>query len=205
MIRTVAIASLVSLLVLVLYLPSARPAHAFLTQIRNEHAALTGFWGRAHAFGMLKTMLDLQPDTPHAPPLMSSTTVRPTSEPKVQKEVSAVGDRLLKNEYFRSLNALVLLATYRLAVIWHLFPGVVPFFVAAFADGLVRRAVKGTDFTGHNPEVFSCCVAGVIVSVCGILIACVYPGQLHSIVFPLLFCAAGVLMCLGIANYHKRA
>ena len=50
MIRIVTITSLVSLLMLVLYLPSARPAHAFLAQIRNEHAALTGFWGgRMHS------------------------------------------------------------------------------------------------------------------------------------------------------------
>ena len=204
MIRIVTITSLVSLLMLVLYLPSARPAHAFLAQIRNEHAALTGFWGRAHAFVMLQTMLDLQAGSPHAPPLMASATVRSTPETKVQKEVSAVSERLLKNEYFLSLNALVLLATYRIAVILHLLPGIVPFLMAAVADGLVRRAVKGTDFSGHNPEVFSACVCGAILSACLGVIACVIPAPLPPPLMPALLGGLGVFANLGLANYHKR-
>jgi hypothetical protein len=204
-IRIVTIASLVSLLMLVLYLPSARPAYAFLAQIRSEHEVLAGFWGRAHAFGMLQTMLELQPDSPHAAPLMSAATVRPTSETKVQKEVSAVGDRLLKNEYFLSLNALVLLAMYRIAVILHLLPGIVPFFLAAVADGLVRRAIKGTDFSGHNPEVFSVCVCGAIISACLGVIACVIPAPLPPPLMPALLGGLGVFANRGLANYHKRA
>jgi len=204
-IRAVAITSLVSLLMLVLYLPSARPAHAFLAQIRSEHEELAEFWGRAHAFGILQTMLDLQPDSPHAPPLMSTATVRPTSETKVQREVSAVGERLLKNEYFLSLNALVLLAKYRIAVILHLLSGIVPFLLASVADGLVRRAVKGTDFSGHNPEVFSVCVCGAILSACLGVIACVIPAPLPSPLMPALLGGLGVFANLGLANYHKRA
>lgn len=205
MIRIVTITSLFSLLMLVLYLPSARPAHAFLAQIRSEHEVLGGFWGRAHAFGMLQTMLDLQPESPHAPPLMSSATVRLTPENKVQKEVSAVSERLLKNEYLLSLNALVLLATYRIAVILHLLPGIVPFFLAAVADGLVRRAVKGTDFSGHNPEVFSACACGGILSACLVVIACVIPAPLPSPLMPALLGGLGVFANRGLANYHKRA
>lgn len=205
MIRIVTITSLVSLLMLVLYLPAARPAHAFLDQIRNEHELLTGFWGRAHAFGMLQTMLDLQPAAPHTPPLMATAISRPSSDAKVQKEVSAVGERLLKNEYFRSLNALFLLATYRMAVVLHLWPGIAPFFLAAVADGLVRRAVKRTDFSGHNPEVFSACVCGAILSACLGIIACVIPTQLPSALIPILLGTWGVFANVGLANYHKRA
>lgn len=205
MIRIVTITSLVSLLMLVLYLPSARPAHAFVAQIRNEHEVMAGFWGRAHAIGMLQTMLDLQAESPHAPPLMSNATVLSTPETKVQKEVSAVSERLLKNEYFLSLNALVLLATYRIAVILHLLPGIVPFFLAAVADGLVRRAVKGTDFTGHNPEVFSGCVCGAILNACLGVIACVIPVPLPAPLMPALLGGMGVFANLGLANYHKRA
>ncbi len=204
MIRIVTITSLVSLLMLVLYLPSARPAHAFLAQIRNEHEALTQYWGRAHAFGMLQTMLNLQAESPHAPPLMPSATIRSAPETKVQKEVSAVSERLLKNEYFLSLNALVLLATYRIAVILHLLPGIVPFFLAAIADGLVRRAIKGTDFSGHNPEVFSVCICGAILSTCLGVIACVIPVPLPSPLMPALLGGLGAFANLGLANYHKR-
>jgi len=203
-IRIVTITSLVSLLMLVLYLPAARPALAFLAQIRNEHAELTGFWGRAHAFGMLQTMLDLQQVSPRAAPLMPTSTVHPSSGATVQKEMSAVGERLVKNEYFRSLNALVLLATYRIAVVLHLLPGTIPFLLAAVADGLVRRAVKGTDFSGHNPEVFSACACGAILSACLGVIACVIPAQLPSALMPVLLGALGVFANVGLANYHKR-
>jgi hypothetical protein len=45
MIRFVAIASLLALLILVLYLPSAYPAERFMNQLRAEHALNTDFWG----------------------------------------------------------------------------------------------------------------------------------------------------------------
>ena len=43
MIRAVAILSLVSLLVLVLYLPSAHPPERFIAQLRAEHDATVAF------------------------------------------------------------------------------------------------------------------------------------------------------------------
>ena len=49
MIRIVSIAALLSLLVLVLYLPSAHPPERFLAQIRSEHQAMEALWGEAPA------------------------------------------------------------------------------------------------------------------------------------------------------------
>jgi hypothetical protein len=204
MIRFVAIASLVSLLMLVLYLPAAQPAQNFLMQIRIEHEVAEKSWGREHAFAILKTMLDLQPVAPAAPPLMAPGTAPSKTDTHMQKEVAAVGARLLKNEYFISLNALLLLATYRFAVMLYLLPGIAPFFLAAMVDGLVRRAVKGSDFSGHNPEIFSICACGVIMATCAAVIASVVPVQLPAIVLPALLAALGVFGSVGLANYHKR-
>jgi len=86
----------------------------------------------------------------------------------------------------------------------HLLPGTIPFLLAAVADGLVRRAVKGTDFSGHNPEVFSACACGAILSACLGVIACVIPAQLPSALMPVLLGALGVFANVGLANYHKR-
>ena len=49
MIRIVAIASLMALLVLVLYLPSAHPPERFVAQLRVEHEQITRFWSAQHA------------------------------------------------------------------------------------------------------------------------------------------------------------
>ncbi len=205
MIRGVTIASLVAILMIVLYLPAARPAAAFLAQIRAEHTLLSEYWGKHHALAMLAKMLELQPTSTPNPPLIQATNRANSGNGIVQGEVAAVGARLLNNDYFRSLNSLLLLALYRSAVLMHLVPGFVPFLLAALVDGLVRRNIKRTDFTGHNPEVFSACTCGVIVVGCTTVVACVIPIQLSPLCLPVLLMAACGLMNFGIANYHKRA
>ena len=45
MIRAVAVLSLLVLLVLVLYVPSAHPPERFLAQLRAEHEAAAAYWG----------------------------------------------------------------------------------------------------------------------------------------------------------------
>ena len=60
MIRAVAVLSLVALLVLVLYVPSAHPPERFLDQLRSEHEAAMGFWGTEPAFAMLDRAMRMQ-------------------------------------------------------------------------------------------------------------------------------------------------
>lgn len=204
MIRAVAIASLVSLLALVLYLPSARPASAFIATVRSEHTVLTDFWGRQHALQMLERMLSWQPETMPTPPLVPVGKPAATANGNVNQEVAALGNRLLNNDYFRSLNGLFVLATYRMAVLFGLLPGAVPFVLAGVVDGFVRRAVKGKEFRGHNPEVFSACACGAILVACSLVVLCTLPAQLPPWLLPSLLLAMGGLTSLGIANYHKR-
>lgn len=204
MIRIVTICSLVSLLMLVLYLPAAKPAEVFISQVRVEHALLSEFWGKDHAMAMLAKMVDLQPDSTASPPLIPIAQGQAGQGANVLPEVAAVGDRLMNNDYFRSLNALLVLATYRAAVVLYLLPGLLPFLVAAVVDGVVRRSVKGKDFSGHNPEVFAACVSGAIVACCFLVIGCVLPIQLPAALMPTLLFGCGALANIGLANYHKR-
>lgn len=204
MIRIVTICSLASLLMLVLYLPAAKPAGEFISQVRIEHASLHKFWGQDHAMAMLAKMLDLQPSATPSPPLIPIAQGPAGQGAKVLPEVAAVGNRLLNNDYFRSLNALLVLATYRAAVVLYLLPGLLPFLFAAVVDGVVRRSVKGKDFSGHNPEVFAACVSGAIVACCCLVIACVLPIQLPVALMPALLFCCGALANIGLANYHKR-
>ena len=57
MIRAVALLSLVSLLVLVLYLPSAHSPERFIAQLRTEHLATAQFWGNEPALRILSRAL----------------------------------------------------------------------------------------------------------------------------------------------------
>lgn len=204
MIRIVTICSLVSLLMLVLYLPAAKPAGVFISQVRVEHALLSEFWGHDHAMAILAKMLDLQPDSTPSPPLIPIAQGSAGKRAQVLPEVAAVGNRLLNNDYFRSLNALLVLATYRAAGVLYLLPGLIPFLFAAVVDGIVRRSVKGKDFSGHHPEVFAACVSGAIMACCCLVIACVLPIQLPVALVPTLLFCCGALANIGLANYHKR-
>ncbi len=70
MIRAVAVLSLLVLLVLVLYVPSAHPPERFLSQLRAEHEAATAYWGAEPATRMLDRAMRMQDSTaevtPHA-------------------------------------------------------------------------------------------------------------------------------------------
>jgi len=203
-IRVVTIASLLTLLSLVLYLPSARPASAFIATVRSEHASLSECWGRQHAFGMLERMLQWQPETLPSPPLVPVAQPAGSGNGNVNKEVAAVGTRLLNNEYFRSLNALYVLSTYRMAVILGLLPGLLPLMFGALVDGFVGRTVKGKVFAGHSPEAFSACACGVIFAACLLVLVSTVPVKLPPFLLPLLLVVIAGFANVGIANYRKR-
>lgn len=205
MIRVVAVLSLTLMLILVLYFPAARSAPVFLQQIRAEHDASVATWGNDHAFRMLQHMLEWHASSTTRAPLMTSDSLKQGGDKQVNQEVAAIGLRITNNEYFRSLNALLMLATYRFAVTLYFLPAFLPLLGAGIVDGLVRRAVKGTDFTGHNPEVFSLCASGTIVVLCCLVVGLVVPVTLPRALIPVLLTVASLLIGIGIANYHKRA
>ena len=55
-IRVVSTVSLVLLLVLVLYLPSAHPPERFIAQLSAEHERNSAFWGEERALRILSRM-----------------------------------------------------------------------------------------------------------------------------------------------------
>jgi hypothetical protein len=72
MIRVVAVVSLVCLLVMVLYLPSAYPPERFLAQLRTEHAATAAYWGDGPALRILSLALNVQDSARQATPTPST-------------------------------------------------------------------------------------------------------------------------------------
>ena len=207
MIRAVAIVSLLGLLVLVLWLPSAHPPERFLAQLRMEHAATASYWGKDSAARMLARALTMQGTARDAAPLPSPASSPSTSavDSAVAHEMASVNRRLFDNAYFRAIDALLLLAMFRLALLAEWLPWLLAFTAATLVDGYIVRAVKAKEFRHHDPEVFALAICGAIVVACGAMVAFVVPITLHPAVLPLLPLTASLMLGLALASFHRRA
>jgi len=206
MIRAVAIVSLLGLLVLVLWLPSAHPPERFLAQLRLEHAATASYWGEHSAARMLARALTMQDTARDAAPLPSPASAPSASavDSAVAHEMASVNRRLFDNLYFRSIDALLLLAMFRLALLIEWLPWLLAFTAAALVDGYIVRAVKAKEFRQHDPEVFALAVCGAIIIGCGAVVAFVVPTTLHPLLLPLMPLWVSLLFGLAVASFHLR-
>lgn len=206
MIRAVAVVSLLGLLVLVLWLPSAHPPERFLAQLRMEHAVTASYWGEDSAARMLARALSMQDTARDAAPLPSPASSPPTGaiDIAIAHEMVSVNRRLFDNSYFRSIDALLLLAMFRLALLVEWLPWLLPFAVAVLGDGGVVRMVKAREFRQHSPEMFAAAACGAILVTFGALVTLVVPATLHPVALPLLPVAVSLLLAQALASYHKR-
>ena len=206
MIRAIAIVSLLGLLVLVLWLPSSHPPERFLAQLRSEHAAAAAYWGDDSAARMLARALAMQDTATDAASLPSPASLPPAGaiDIAIAHEMASVNRRLFDNAYFRSIDALLLLAMFRLALLVEWLPWVLPFGLAAIGDGSVIRMVKAREFRQHSPEIFAAAACGSILVTCGALVTLVVPATLHPMALPLVPIAFSLLIAQALASYHKR-
>lgn len=209
-IRVVAIASLTALLALVLYLPSAHPPSRFMDQIRAEHAAVTDVWGAKHALRIMARMLDMQTSQVQVSAMPSAMAASSASSPSpvdaaMAIQIGQMGKRLFSNPYFKSIDALLALALYRLSVWMEGLPVLLIFSLLAIADGLLIRVVRSKVFVQHNPEMFALHASLVIVVSCLSVVAFVLPSFIH----PYWLAAGPFVMGLcanrAVANYHRRS
>lgn len=206
MIRVAAIASLTALLLLVLYLPAAQPPERFLLQLRQEHLQNSDFWGAETAERMLDRMMELQADAATASPVpaASSAPAHTGVDQAVGREMARVNQRLFNNPYFRAIDALLVLASYRLAMLLEWLPKYWLLAWALATDAFLERAVKSREFRQHDPEMFALYVSAAIIALCACALAMVWPWTLH----PAAWAAAPALVCVlatrAIAHFHRR-
>ena len=206
MIRAVAVISLVSLLVLVLYLPSAHPPERFLAQLRTEHQATARFWGDAPALSILERALSVQDSARQAVPIPSAGDAPPVIavDGAVAREMATANQRLFNNAYFRSIDALVLLAAFRLATLLEWLPWLLAFATAVLVDGYVVRLIKAKEFRQHDPEMFALYVCMAIVTACATVVGCVLPVALHPLVMPCVPLVVSLLFGRAVGSFHQR-
>lgn len=206
MIRAVAIASLLSLLVLVLYLPSANPPERFLAQIRAEQQAMAKLWGDATAARILSRALSLQDTAREATPVPTPESALAVGKVNgaVALEMASVNQRLFNNAYFRSIDALVLLAAFRLSAMLEWLPWLVAFAVAAITDGAILRLIKSKEFRQHDPELFAVFACLAIVTACAAVVGFVVPVALHPLAMPCWPLVVSVLVGRAVGSFHRQ-
>ncbi|MCU0810951.1 MAG: hypothetical protein CVU34_01265 [Betaproteobacteria bacterium HGW-Betaproteobacteria-7] len=206
MIRAVAVLSLLVLLVLVLYVPSAHPPERFLTQLRAEHEAAAAYWGAEPATRMLNRAMRMQDSTAEVTPIPAAKDAPSPAgvNGAVSREMSSVNQRLFNNAYFRSVDALLLLASYRLSTLLEWLPWLAVFVLAAVVDGGFARLIKAKEFLQHDPEMFALYASLGIVVLCAMMIGFVLPVTLHPLLLPCVPLAVGVLAGRTLGCFHRR-
>ena len=177
MIRATAMLSLVILLILVLYIPSAHPPQYFGVQIRIEHEATAAFWGTDPATRILARAVRMQDATAEITPIPKASNAPSITgvNNAVAQEMASVNQRLFNNLYFRSIDALLLLGSYRLAALLEWLPWLAAFAVASVADGWFVRLIKAKEFVQHDPEMFAVYVCLAIITMCATVVGFVVP------------------------------
>ncbi|RTL56503.1 MAG: DUF4400 domain-containing protein [Rhodocyclaceae bacterium] len=206
MIRAVAVLSLVGLLILVLYVPSARPPERFLAQLRIEHRRAAEYWGEESALRMIERAVQMQEVTTSITPIPAMKDAPSTAgiNDAVSQEMSAVNQRLFNNPYFRSVDALLLLASYRFSTLLEWLPWLILFVLAALVDGGLSRLIKAKEFRQHDPEMFALYASLGIMVLCATVVGFVLPMTLPPLMLPYAPLVVGVLAGRAVGCFHRR-
>jgi hypothetical protein len=206
MIRAVAVLSLVTLLILVLYVPSAHSPERFASQLRTEREAAVAYWGSDPATRMLDRAIRMQETIADVTPIPAAKDALSTASVNdaVSREMSSVNQRLFNNPYFRSVDALLLLASYRLSTMIEWLPWLLVFILGALADGGFARLIKAKEFLQHDPEMYALYASLGIIVICAIVIGLVLPVTLHPLLLPGAPLMIGALAGRAFGCFHRR-
>lgn len=207
MIRATAILSLVILLILVLYIPSAHQPQHFVSQIRIEHEAAAAFWGIEPATHILARAVRMQDATVDVTPIPKASDAPAANgvNNAVAQEMGSVNQRLFNNPYFRSIDALLLLGSFRLATLLEWLPWLAAFALATTVDGWFVRLIKAKEFVQHDPEMFALYACLAIIAMCATVIGFVMPVTIPPLVLPCVPLVVSVLVGRALGCFHRRA
>lgn len=206
MIRYIFIGAMSTILCIVLYIPSKVSPDRFMQVLRDEHALAGEIWGEQVADRILSRMLDLQQASATVAPIPAQAPAPASSANAVDAAMTAqvgqVGARLFANPYFRSIDSLFALVSYRLCAALELLPVLAAFFLAVVVDGFVVRTVRSKELIAHSAERFTISLAAGILLGTGVVVAWFLPYRLHPMVVMAALLAMLFVMSRGLANYH---
>jgi len=206
MIRVVSIISLLCLLVLVLYLPSTHSPDRFVELVRQEEQAIERSWGQPAACRILARALAMADSAQQVSPVPtpSKASQADVVGGAVAIEMASVNRRLFNSAYFRSIDALLLLAAFRLSTLVEWLPWLLAFSVACVIDGALMRRVKAKEFRQHDPEWFAAHASLSIITICATVIGFVLPQLLHPLLMPCAPVLLSFFVGRTLACFHLR-
>jgi Domain of unknown function (DUF4400) len=205
MVRIVWITALMAILCIVLYLPSAFPPERFIEVLRAEHAVHREVWGPVVADRILGRMLDMQQGMPplsESPAASAQVGQMSAMDAAVAAQVSQMSVRLFGNVYFRSIDSLFALATYRVSAIVEVLPLLSIFLGVVMIDGVVLRRVRAKEFIAHSAEMFGGSVVVAIVLGSVVVVSIFLPSPQHPMFATLCLLAMLFVLSRAVANYH---
>lgn len=206
MIRVVSIISLLCLLVLVLYLPSTRSPEQFVELVRQEQQVIERSWGQWAAVRILSRALAMADSAQQVSPVPRPSKAAPPDvvASAVAIEMASVNQRLFNSAYFRSIDALLLLAAFRVSTLVEWLPWLLAFSAACVTDGALIRRVKAKEFRQHDPEWFAVHASLGILTVCTTIIGFVLPQVLHPWAMPFAPLLMSFFAGRALACFHLR-
>lgn len=186
MIRVSALISLITLLILVLYVPASNPPDRFTNQIRLEHEAAIACWGENASLQILERAVVMQSKAAAAAPIPQASDAPPADSLNyaVATEMVWMNQRLFSNAYFRSVDALLLLGSYRLSSLLQWLPWLFTFALSTVVDGIFTRSCKAKELEKNNPEAYaayaSLAIAATSMTTAGFFV----PTTLHPLLMP---------------------
>ena len=201
--RYLAIFLMTAILGLVLWLPAAYTARQFYGAVRLDHTTNEQFWGEPYAANALRSAIAFL-DARKPPAISAPAGTGPTgqAERQLANRMQQFTERMRGAGYLRAMEAMTMLAFYRLVTMRYLAPAVALFLLPALVDAAVRRIVRTHEFRSHDPERYSLAIVGAMILCAELAILCGLPVRLNPLVPPAAM--FGLVYCLhvALANYH---
>ena len=148
----------------------------------------------------------MQDSARQATPIPSSADAPPANamDGAVARETATVNQRLFNNAYFKSIDALLLLAGFLVAILIQWLPWLLAFTAAVLLHGFIVRQIKAKEFRQQDPELFALYTCSAIVMVCATVVGFVVPFTLHPLAMPCVPPVVSLLLSRAVGSFHRR-
>jgi hypothetical protein len=187
-----------------LYAPANQGREEFLSLLVQEHQQVKQIWGDEHSERVLdRTRWLLGEALRNRLPGELGKPMDGGGNDSVAvaggrgADVEAMA-RIMRSAYPQAVEALLALSLYRVAQFVQIVPLLLPFVLAALADGIAERARRLKEFLPHSPATYGMFLWGVLCTVCALLVVFCYPGSVQPLVpayalVALALCASGAV------------
>jgi len=203
--RGLLLVTLVGVIAIVLYFPSTIGAEQYYAMLREERFSVAALWGEGQSSridALAGRMYRASLDPPVPGPLGNVDRVDAAN-----RAAGAGADQLLarlgNNDYARSLEAALSVATYRFAAFLMFMPFFVPFTVAAIVDGLTERKIRSVGFTNDSAGLYGMYGGFAVLLLCGVLVSLAWPDLVPPTLLALIPISIAVLIGRAAANFRQ--